>query len=324
MTKLQKILSGILVLQIVLIGWVFWPEQSESGKQALLLGDLQIEDVVDLKITDDTGKAIHFTKDGSDWTLPEAGGYPVEGTKIENVLEHAIKVNADRMVTETEASHKQLQVGDTDYIRKVELVLADGTRTGFYVGSNAGPGTAHIRKFDDGQVYLTDELTAYDLSVSSSGWIDTTYVNVPSTTVNAISITNQNGELLFQKDASGEWLLSGLEAGAAVDGAAVDSLVGTAAAMRMVEPISNEINAEFGLDDPSAVIVFTAQDEAGNVTTHQIGIGSMDAENGNYYAYYQGSAYYVQISAYTAEQFTQADLDDFIEAQATPTSPAVE
>ena len=324
MTKLQKILSGILVLQIVLIGWVFWPEQPESGQQALLLGNLQIEDVVDLKISDDTGKTIHFAKDGTDWTLPEAGGYPADGAKIESVLERAIEVNTDRMVTETEASHKQLRVGDTDFVRKVELALADGTRAGFYVGSNAGPRTVHIREFDDAQVYLTDELTTYDLSASSSGWIDTAYVNVPSTTVNAISISNQNGELLFQKDASGKWLLSGLEAGAAVDGAAVDSLVGTAAAMRMVEPVSNEIKAAFGLDDPAAAIVFTAQDEAGNVTTHQIGIGSMDTEDGNYYAYYLGSAYYVKISAYTAEQFTQAVMDDFIEVQATPTSPAVE
>ena len=320
MTKLQKILSGILVLQIALIGWVFWPKQSEVSQQASLLGDLKVEDVVDLKITDDTGQTIHFAKDGTDWTLPEAGDYPANGEQIQQLIESMIKINTGRMVTETEASHKQLQVAENDYVRQIDLVLVDGTQISFYVGSNAGPSTSHVRKFGESEVYLTDEVTSYDLSTSGGNWIDTTYVNVPSTTVNTISISNSNGVLKFEKDTSGGWQLLGSEPGINVLGSSVDRVVGAAAAMRMVEPVASEEDAKFGLDDPAAVVVFTAQDEAGSVTTHQILIGSQDAEDGNYYAYYQGSAYYVKISAYAAEQFTQAIMDDYVEAQTTPTS----
>ena len=77
MTKLQKILSGILVLQITLSRMGILAERNLLDPQpASLLGDLKVENVVDLKITDDSGQAIHFAKNGTDWILPEAGIIP--------------------------------------------------------------------------------------------------------------------------------------------------------------------------------------------------------------------------------------------------------
>ena len=158
-------------------------------------------------------------------------------------------------------------------------------------------------------VYLTGEISSYELDTSSSNWIDTTYVNVPSTTITAISISNQNADLIFQKDSSGGWQLSGLAPEESVIGSAVDRIAGSAAVMRMVEPISIEDNPAFGLDAPSATVIFTSEDEEGNVSTHQILIGSQD-DNGNYYAHYLESEYIVTVSAYTAEQFTNAVRSD--------------
>ncbi len=323
MTKIQKILSGVLVLQIGLIGWVFWPKETTNTQKTLLLGDLKADNVVDLKITDDTGKMIHFAKSGSAWIIPEVGEYPADGEKIQSILESIAKIDTGRMITETEASHKQLQVADTDYSRKVDLVTADGTELEFFVGSSAGASAVHVRKSGDAMVYLTGEVSSYELDTSSGNWIDTTYVNVPSTAITAISISNQNADLIFQKDSSGGWQLSGLAPEESVIGSAVDRIAGSAAVMRMVEPISIKDDPEFGLDTPSATVIFTSEDEEGNVSTHQILIGGQD-DNGNYYTHYLESEYIVTISAYTAEQFTNAVRSDFVETPATPTSPAVE
>ncbi len=320
MTKYQKILSGILVLQIVLVGWVFWPKEPANSQREPLLGDLKVDEIVDLRITDESGKTIHFSRVGQDWTLPEAGDYPVDGEKIQNLLDNLVKVNTGSLVAETETSHKQLQVGDETYARKVELGMAGGSQTGFFVGSSAGASTAHILKFGDSNVYLTDALTSYELGTTGSGWIDTAYVNVPSTTVNRFVIRNASGELVFEKDASGGWQMQGLEPERTVMGSSVDRLVGAAAAMRMVEPVAKEADAAFGLGDPAAVVVLIAKDEAGAQSEHEILIGSQDPKDNNYYAHYSGSDYYVKISAYTAEQFIDAARDDFLEAQATPTS----
>jgi hypothetical protein len=213
MTKYQKILSGILVLQIVLVGWVFWPKEPTNSQREPLLGDLKVDEIVDLRITDESGKTIHFSKVGQDWTLPETGNYPVDGEKIQNLLDDLVKVNTGSLVAETETSHKQLQVGDETYARKVELGMAGGSQTGFFVGSSAGVSTAHIRKFGDSNVYLTDALTSYELGTTGSGWIDTAYVNVPSTTVNRFVIRNASGELVFEKDASGGWQMQGRQCG---------------------------------------------------------------------------------------------------------------
>jgi hypothetical protein len=316
MNRRNQILSAVLAVQLVLAAVVFWPRSTAAGAEAgPLLGNFSPGDVVSVTIKDAQGNHITLAKDSGSWVLPEADNFPANGEKVSSLLDNIGNLQTNRLVTRTQSSQKRLQVADDDFVRLVDLKLADGQTHKVYLGSSPSSGATHVRADNQSETYLTADVRTYDVGATSATWIDTQYYTVPTTTTLSVSLKNANGEFEFDQTSEGTWALKGLAGDEQFNQSTFDTLLAQATSLRMVEPIGKQEQPSFGLDKPQALVTLKAQDGK----TYTLTIGAKGEDNNNYVAKWSESPYYVRVAQYTAETFVNKTRDDFIEPPATAT-----
>jgi hypothetical protein len=92
---------------------------------------------------------------------------------LQPLLDKLVSLKADRLVTQTRASHKQLKVGDEDYRRQIEYELADGTRHKLYMGVAAGYQATHVRA-EGRTTFIWLQVCRPDAPAQPSGWVPAT------------------------------------------------------------------------------------------------------------------------------------------------------
>lgn len=315
LSRFQWILAGVLVVQIVLAIVLNLP-QSTRAESRPLVEDFDPFVIVDILIEDQSGQELHMTQVEGQWELPEAGNYPVNGAKVFEVLGKIQNIKTDRLVTQTAASHKQLQVTENDFQGRVTLTNTNGKSQIVYIGSSAGSGATHVRLDGMNQVYLTSELTSWEVTPTVSTWIDTTYVTLDEDQLQTLRVENANGTISFKKDESGAWTLDDLAEAETFDSTALQTTLNRFITLRMIEPLGRTAEASWGLDQPLATAVFGLSDG----TTVNIEIGTA-LDDGNYVAKAATSPYYVSIATVTADSLINMDRASLL-VQPTPTPTA--
>lgn len=321
MSRLNQILAAALVVQIILVGAIFlWPRPAASSASGPLLPTYKASEVTEFSITNGEGKRLALAKNGEAWVLPEAGDYPVDGTKVTPFLEKLEKVKSNRLVTKTEASHAQLKVAKDSYESLVELKLKDGTTHQLYLGSSAGASATHIRTDDQPEVYLTGDMNSFDANANASAWIDTLYFTVPQTATVGITLENANGKFEFTKEGE-KWTLKGLAAGETFNENNFFPFLNQATGLRLTEPLGKE-DSWFGADKPQATI--TVQTKVGDqAKSYTLEIGDKDAKDNSYVVKASKSPYYVRIAEFTAKNFVDKKREDFLQVPPTAEPGAV-
>jgi hypothetical protein len=256
MSRTNKILAAVLALQFVVLGVrAVWPSSSNNklAPGGVLVANFDPTAITQLAITDDTGNQITLTKADDNWILPDYGDYPVESSRIMTVLDKVKLIRADRLITESETSFRQLQVSPDQFVRLVELDQADGKSHKLYLGKTGGGNTVHVRLDNQTQVYLTGDLTPSDVNAQPASWIDTTYYTASTDDVVSITLQNANGTFDFTKDGD-TWTVSGLNEGEILNNVNFTPILNTITSLRMTQPISTEVKDSFGMDAPQAVI----------------------------------------------------------------------
>jgi hypothetical protein len=269
MSRTNKILAAVLALQFVLLGVrAVWPSSSNNkiAPGGVLVANFDPATVNQVTITDDAGKTITLKQTDGNWTLPDYGDYPVESSGIMTVLNKIQLIRADRLITESETSFRELQVSPDEYVRLVELDQADGKSYKLYVGKTGGGNTAHVRLDGQSQVYLTSDLTPSDVNATPASWIDTTYYTASTDDVVSITLQNANGTFDFTKDGD-NWTVSGLNEGEILNQTNFTPILNTITSLRMTEPISKEVQDTFGMDTPQAVITIHVMETEAPETT---------------------------------------------------------
>lgn len=315
----NQILAAALILQLALVAAVFWPRPASGAQSAPLLAGLDVDQVVCVTIHDEQGAHIVLAKQAGSWVLPEAGEYPCTEDQVPGLLDKIAALKADRLVAQTEASHKRLQVGDQDFARLIELELADGTVRKLYLGSSPSYGATHVRAEGQEQVYLTSDLSTADASARAADWIDTLYVSVPQDQVVSLALDNANGHFEFTKGDDDQWTMAGLAPDETLSQNNVTSLVSRVASVRMLRPLSTQVQPDYGMDEPQAVVTITSRDEEGATKTYILQVGTQSGEDNSYVLKSSESPYYVQVAEYTVQDWVEKTYDDFIELPPTPT-----
>lgn len=318
MNRTNQILAAVLVFQIVLAAVVFWPgaAASDAGGGAIL-GELEADQIVRLTIHDGEGKQITLAHKDDVWVLPHADDYPCLGNKVPDLLDKIVALESDRLITKTTGSHKRLQVADDDFERLIEFELADGTTHKLYLGSSPSYKAIHVRADGQDEVYLASGLSTLEAKTHASNWVDTQYFSVIQDQIVALTLENQNGRFEFEKDAAGTWTMKDLAADETLSQYSVSGLVGRAASMRMLRPLGKTEQADYGLQDPNAVVTIQTRDDEGNEATCTLRVGAQSAEDDSFVIISSESPYYVRASAYMAKDFVEKGREDFLE-QPTP------
>ena len=313
MNRNNQILSAILLIQLILLGLVFWPGSTTSrGGQEALLGEFDSTAVVALTISDTDDNQSELAKNGGNWVLASADDYPADDSKITPLLDKLKEIKSNRLVTKTDSSHGRLKVADDDFERLVELRLQDGTTHKLYVGTSGGPSATHIRHEGQSEVYLTGELSMWDVNPQASSWIDTLYVTLPQTATLALKLENQNGTFEFVKEGE-NWTMQGLAENETFKASTLTSMLDQITSLRMSSPIGKSKDPSFGLDAPRAVV--TLQTTEGE---RILQIGAQQADGNDSVVKWSESEYYVHISNGTANNFADKTRDEFLELPPTP------
>ena len=311
MNRLHQILLGVLVVQLALVGFVFWPRStSANAAGAPLLGQVKADDVATLTITDKQGST-KLAKQGDQWVVPDADNYPADAAKINPLITKLVALKGDRLVTTTTASQSQLQVADDNYVSKVDLQGASGTNYTIYLGSMTGGSSTHVRVGGQSNVYLASDIYTWDVKSDVSSWVDTAYLSMPSENVTAMTVKNANGELVFTKDAQGKWQLADLAAGEQLNDSAVSSLVSLASSVRLTRPLGKQDKPEYGMAQPLATVILKAKKDNADVT-YTLQVGAKDSSDNTYVAKLADSEYYVRVNSYGVDDLVTKKHSDFL------------
>jgi hypothetical protein len=323
MSRLNQIMGVILVLQLVAVAVIYWPDTSVASGEPLFEG-VEADQIVALTISDANGQSVQLAKGPTGWGLPDAGGFPVEEPKVEELLRQIAALRADRLVTRTADSHKRLEVDDAEFERLIEFELADGTRHKLYLGSSPSFNIIHVRADDEDEVYLSLGLATSDAGTTAVSWIDPIYLSMPQADIVAISLENKNGSLEFEKGDDDAWIMVNLPAGETLLENNVSSLATRISSLRMTRPLGQEEDPAYGFDNPSAKVTAVTRDAEGNEKTYVLRVGASLEGEGGYVVKSVTSPYYVLMSTFTVEDFVEGTLQDYLQAPPTPTPEAQE
>ena len=316
MSRGNQVLTVLLIVQIVVGAVIFWPRTPAAVAGELLFPGLETEQVTQVSIADPEQGELRLAKEGDGWVLPGAGGYPGKSGAVDALLEKLVALTGDRVITQTKASHKRLEVADDAYVRLVVLTLSDGTLRTLYVGSSPSYGVLHVRLKGQDEVYLVSGLSSSDVGAKASDWVDTAYVSLNQDQVYAVSVVNTNGRFIFTKNAEANWTMAGLEEGETLQASAVSSLLSRVSSLRMLRPLGTEKLQSYGMSTPQATITLQLRDAEGQAQQHTIVVGSQDPEDNSYVCKYSGSDYYVRVAEYTVQEWVSKTREELLEQPA--------
>jgi hypothetical protein len=319
MTRLQRILIGILVVQLALVAFVFWPRPSAQSAGKLLLSDIKAEEITSLTIRDGAGASIRLARQGADqdWVLPDAGDYPADATKITPILTQLAGLTTDRLVAQTASSHRQLQVAADAFQRRVELGTSGGAARTLFLGSPVGGQSSHVRVDGQNDVYVAGDVTPWQLGVDPAAWIDTAYIKVTPADVVGFTLGNANGQFNFSKDANGAWQMDGLAANEKLDSNQLNVAVNQLAALGMVRPLGTTESVDYGLAKPAALM--TLKVKAGDATRPlTLTVGAKDAVDNTYTVKSSDSPYFVKVAEDEVKDLVEKKREGFLQTAPTP------
>ena len=320
MNRTNRILVAALALQIVLVAVVFWPRPAASvASGESLFADLEADQIVRLTISDGGSNQIVLAKGAEGWVVPDADDYPTQGNKVPDFVDKLVALKADRLVTETEGSHKRLKVAEGSFNRLVEFELADGTVHELYLGTSPTYKVTHVRADDEKEVYLVSDLSTSDVGAQATSWVDGIYYSVVQDDIVAITLENAHGRLAFEKDDAGAWTLRDLAPDETLLENNVMSLATRAALLRMQRPLGKTEKEEYGLKEPNAVVTVKTRDGDGNEETVTLRVGAQSEEDSSYVVISSGSPYYVRVADYTVRDYVEKSRDDYLQPPETPT-----
>ncbi len=321
-----QILIGAVLVQALLIAVVYWPRggSSEAASEPLLPGIREKAERV--TIEDSEGNAVAFAKENGEWVLPDADNFPVDSGKAGEFLDKIAGIVKKQLIARTKKSHKQLKVAENEFERKASIE-ADGKTKTLYIGSAFGARSAHARLEGENETYIADDLSSWQAGTDMSSWVDTEYFKVDKDALQTIALKNDEGRIVFERGEADAWTLKGLRSNETFDDAKMSTLLNRLSPMRMTKPLGKEEKPEYGFSNPAAVVSLEIAVETGasneeasedtaekeiETETRTIRIGRKTEEEENYAARSSDSLFYVELSRWSAGDFTTWKRSDFI------------
>jgi len=326
MNRTQQILSAVLVAQVVAAVFLLWPRPAPAAASGALLLGVKADEIRSLAVRDSDGNAVRLARSGAQWVFADADDYPADSAKIEPMLAKLVELRTSRLVAETPAAQRRLQVADDVFSQRIDLETPTGTNT-LYLGTSGGVGSTHIRLGGQNRVYLVSGVADLGLRAEPASWTNPAYFTVPQGDVVAMTLSNANGRWSFGEDADGRWALQGLAPGESLNPQSVQDLLDAASYVALAQPLGRDQEPAYGLAQPSAVVTVVAETESGE-KTYTLSIGSHDPGDKTYVVKSSESPYFVRVGEYSLKDLVEKKRESFLalpptaEPHAAPRTPA--
>lgn len=253
LSRSNLLLVGLLVLQLVLLALSF---VMSSGPEARpvepILAGMSAADIDLMSFTDDLDNEVTVARGEAGWALPAADDFPVDGAKVEEILDKIAGLDTRRLVATNRANFSRLEVEDEEFRRRVSLKSGDDSAL-LYLGGGGGADSVYVRRAGENDVYLGIGLNAWELSTQISTWLDASYVNVPQEDILEITVRNAAGSFTFAR-AGDSLIYTDLAEGEIFEDTKMPIILRNAASIRLLAPLGLAALDEYQLDMPQVTV----------------------------------------------------------------------
>lgn len=319
MTCVNKMLAGLLVVQLGLAAATWSGRNSEPDEGTRQLLNVALADVTAFEVTESgkDAKAVRLEKKDGAWVVASAGAYPAKASGVEDVLKKVLDIEVGAPLATKKANHNALKVGDRDFDKRVKIT-AGGKTHELVIGGAKGT-SIHVRLAGANEVFWARGVSSWALSSQISSYVDTEYVKVEDP--QKVIVENEHGSFTLEKVA-GAWTLAGAADPGQVDASKIDSFVRSAATVRMTEPVGTEVTEAHGLGE-GAVVTLTGlkekdgEDEDGEGTketfTASYVVGS--EKDGKFHVKAEDATHVVLVSKWAVEKIKTQKATDFLKSE---------
>jgi hypothetical protein len=243
----------LLIVQLVLLAVsALTTTGTENRQTEPILTGMVAADVERFTFSDDLDNSVTAARAAEGWVLPEADDFPVDGEKVDEILEKIAGLDTRRLVASNPANFARLEVKEDDFRRKLTLEAVEASAV-IYLGGSGGADTVYARRAGEDSVYLGIGLNSWELSTQASSWLDASYVEVPQGDVLEITVHNAAGSFTFRR-AGEDWTYAGLTDDETFEDTKMPSILRNAASLRLLEPLGLEALEEYGLAEPPVTV----------------------------------------------------------------------
>ena len=308
MTPINKILAGVLALQVVLAAITWIPRGGDASEPVQFVSS-DTDSITRITIVGRTSPEeeaepdqVTLTRSDGGWAIEDLGGYPADTTKVDELFENLTALVGRSPTGTTPASHYPLQVADDAFTRKVTLMAGDEEQT-LYLGAASGSGM-HVREASNDEVFTTRGVSAWSIADQNRRYYDTKYLEHGADDIDSFRVRNAQGDHTFIR-VDGEWQIEGTEGSAGLEISEVASLVRTLMNVRIHEPVSKEIEPQHGLDGRVRVEWSVTENET--TTPHGYTVGA-EASDGKRYVQADGNEWVIEVLNSTVTRAIETDF----------------
>ena len=218
---MNRILSAILALQLVLLAALYWPRTSGPVSAGALLAEMAGAAPRRISIEDGDAQSVTLSRDADSAQWQLASGLPADESKVAALLDALTERDSGFAIADSAGAAARFQLGDDAFERRIRLANADAERA-VYLGSSPSFRKIHARREGESAVYVL-ELNSYDAPTTENDWLDRSLLAVRN--IDALTLYGIAFELGSEGWTRGD--------GGAVDAEAMETLVQALASLRV-------------------------------------------------------------------------------------------
>jgi hypothetical protein len=331
MTRLNKVLLGLLVVQAVLAAVVLLRgDDTALAAQRPIVAGLDPKLVTKIAVFDkDADKpGLELVRTDAGWQLASHFGHPASTEKVDELLTKIAALRTRGAIATSAVRLDQLRVGDKAFERKLVLTTAKGDTT-LYVGTSAGGRSNAVRVGGATGAHGVTTLSPWTVEPQPSRWIEPAYLELDRERIVRVVIQGTGGAVELDRAATG-WQLTAagqpvaLGPGEQLDTAAVDAIVSAVSRMTVFEPADPARDASA----PTATISVwvTPEDPAGSAASpdQRVADHTIDvvADGENYWVHERGRATAAKVGKHGLSAVVDATRVKLVKAAAPAPKPA--
>ncbi len=201
MKKYHSWLAGLLAVQVVLAGGLFWYKEQaipEATNEPLLSFEPA---AINKLVIADADSSVTLQKSGDQWQLPGLHNLPGVDQKVPELLNKLKEAKVRWPVATTESSRERFEVDEKKFQRRVEVFAGDKKMGEVLLGTSPGFRKVHVRRPDDNEIYAVN-LNTFDMPVADTEWLDKTLLG-------AKDLKNIKGPDYELQKTDDQWNLAG-------------------------------------------------------------------------------------------------------------------
>jgi hypothetical protein len=246
MKRLILICAALVLVQAGLVVLTHFSGHSGALKPGQgVLFPLNAAEVNELLLEDGAGQRLVLKKENDRWLLPEAGSFPADTVRVQELIERLAGMQRGWPEATTAEAASRFKVARDRFERKLSL-RKDGTTLGtVYFGTSPGLRKVYLRVDNDPEIQ-TLALAQHELEVKVDNWIDTAILHLKLEQITRAELPG------LQLERTQDGLQpADLNPEEEVVKERRDALVKRLASLTVTALLGSEQKPEYGLDNPA-------------------------------------------------------------------------